>query len=497
MYSGRPAMALAAAAAVLTPAAAAQAQTAFHLGSEAEQEALAQATPFADNNGATPDPGAYDGPLFKLSHDWPSSGEPLTDTPWQAAISNGLITVENAPAYADALKQAVTDNSRALLQNYDTWDAAAAGWYNEPWLGSIREAIHGTYAAGAFGPAIFPDTGLHAEFQTHVLTYYDSLAATSLHNFWNADAMTPNLETAKAQFIEGAIIVKAALFASTDPEMPTDWWDAMKGTQEWPLFLSLDDAQGNPMPPQVWPSYLAQYDIIVKDSQSSPQTGWVFMTLVYDADAPGEDVWEKMVPLGVQWGNDPEATSADMPLTENWINPEAPKYSTQTLGWGGRLSGPNDGGRNDIVVDGEFMANAPNSGCISCHSTSQWNIDEGRMVSFLLPSYPTDSAPYFKLCDYTDKDGKPQQAICSPAPGTDEWMKWFQNRAGDVAMDEGSFATDFDEVFSFKSLPLWKKATAAAAMAGAEDDAEATGMLKAATPARRFNQYTGAPLPQK
>jgi hypothetical protein len=55
-------------------------------------------------------------------------------------------------------------------------------------------------------------------------------------------------------------------------------------------------------------------------------------------------------------------------------------------------------------------------------------------------------------------------------------------------MDEGSFATDFDEVFSFKSLPLWWKAVGAKTKAMAVSDA---------VPAQRFNQYTGAPLPQE
>jgi hypothetical protein len=31
-----------------------------------------------------------------------------------------------------------------LLLDYKSWDAAKAKWYSEPWLGSIRESIHGT-----------------------------------------------------------------------------------------------------------------------------------------------------------------------------------------------------------------------------------------------------------------------------------------------------------------------------------------------------------------
>jgi hypothetical protein len=244
-----------------------------------------------------------------------------------------------------------------LIMHYDSWDAAKAGWYNEPWLGTKREAIHGTYSAGEFGPGIFPNTGLKAQFNTHVVTYYDARAAGALRAVWSTTAMSPNVQTATTQFTEGSIIVKAAAFASEDANNLSNWWDAMSGAQLWKIYVPIGGVTPTP-PPQVMPSYVAQFDIIVKDSQSSPKTGWVFMTLVYDKSAPG-DIWDKMVPLGVQWGDDPEATRADMPLQENWINPKAPLYSTETLGWGDRLSGPNDGARNDIAVNGQVMKNAP------------------------------------------------------------------------------------------------------------------------------------------
>ena len=34
--------------------------------------------------------------------------------------------------------------------------------------------------------------------------------------------------------------------------------------------------------PTLGTGYLMQVDIVVKDTQSAPQTGWVFTTLVYD-----------------------------------------------------------------------------------------------------------------------------------------------------------------------------------------------------------------------
>ncbi|UHC14821.1 hypothetical protein LRS73_20075 [Methylobacterium currus] len=455
-------------------------------------QALQKATPFQNNSGQMPPPSQYAGPFFQLNHAWPTSPpSKMTNAPWQVAIGNKPITVANAATYTAALKKAVTENGRSLIMNYDQWDAAKAGWYNEPWLGSLREPIHGAYTAGQFGPGIFPNTGLDATFRTTVVTYYDERAAYSLNKVWGKTAMTPTISTDAFQFDEGSIIVKAAIFYSTDPKKETNWWTAMQGAQPWRLFTPVAQQQDNPQPsPQLWTGYVAQFDIIVKDSQSAPQTGWVFTTLVYDSSAPG-DVWDKMVPLGAQWGNDPQAGGNPALMTENWINPQAPTYSTQTLGWGGRLSGPNDGATNPIAVNGKTFDNAPNSSCMSCHSTSQWDPKQNKMVTFLLPSYPPqpgERAP-FEECG---NDGKPAPGgnyICSPAPGSAEWMKWFQNRLGTVPMDAGSIATDFDEVFSFKSLPLWYAATAT-------NQQNAPVMLMRPSMATPFNQYTGAPLPK-
>jgi hypothetical protein len=193
-----------------------------------------------------------------------------------------------------------------------------------------------------------------------------------------------------------------------------------------------------------------------------------------------------MVPLGAMWGNDPDVNSAinpSAPLRETWINPKAPKYSTQTLGWGGRLSGPNDGAQNTIVVDGKTIPNAADSSCMSCHGPSEWNVAAHKQESFLLPSYPNPNlGPPFKPCG---------QDICSPAPGSPDWMRWFQNRPGTVPQDVGSVALDYDEVFAFKALKIWWAAT------GPSEQPAPFLMVRqrtAAVPGQRFNAYTGAPI---
>jgi hypothetical protein len=405
-----------------------------------------------------------------------------------------LINKGNASAYAAALKQYVTPNGRRLILDYKNWDAAKAGWYNEPWLGSIRESIHGTYPAGQFPPDVFPGTGLQATFDTNVLTYYDERAAHTLYKVWHASAMQPDVKTANFQFDEGAVVVKAAMFNSDDPKMQSNWWPATNGAAQWPLFITIPEHTTGA--PAVINSYVMQFDIIVKDSVSAPKTGWVFSTLVYDTAAPG-DAWDKMVPLGVMWGNDPGVNSElspPPPLQETWINPAAPKYSTETLGWGGRLSGPNDGARNDIQVGSVVMKNKADSSCMSCHGPSEWQPDQHKMLSFLLPSFPNPDpkGPPFKPCP----NGKPSDPyICSPAPASADWSRWFQDRNGTEPQDPGtgSVATDYDMVFAFKTLPAWWKAMGPA---GQPVPFTLRQIRRGSSAPKEFNEYTGAPLKQ-
>jgi hypothetical protein len=92
------------------------------------------------------------------------------------------------------------------------------------------------------------------------------------------------------------------------------------------------------------------------------------------------------------------------------------------------------------------VVNAKNSSCMSCHSSAQWNTTSKTMPSFLLPS----AIP--------PKGFDDDKYLYSPPPGSVEWMKWFQSRKGNVPMDEGSIAADFDMVLTFKSLPLMESA---------------------------------------
>jgi hypothetical protein len=399
--------------------------------------------------------------LFTLSHSYPAKPvPPPSPAPWRKAIGNGKINVANSSAYVKALKAYISADMRKLLYDYPNWNAAAAGWYNQPWLSKIREPIHGTYVGSTFPKEMFPLSGLKGDMTTHVLVYYDKVAAASLQRVWGAAAKNPipGIDAGGAQFPEGSVIVKPA-FTTADENL----WSPMQGAYPWRIYAPPGDGSGskNPVMQSV---NLFQFDIIVKDSASAPKTQWVFSTLVYDKFAPGDN-WDKMVPLGAMWGNDPDVLSPQgcdyvnpgqcPPLSETWINSAAPLYSRETLGWGGRLSGPNDGAVDiNAAVQTSGKTSQPYAGrfamssCMSCHGPAEYKLN-----SFLLPSPSTCKND--RCSPTVDSSGR----IVYYATGSDGFRRWFQDRPGNVPQDRGSIAFDYDMNYAFKVMPAWYSAT--------------------------------------
>ena len=395
------------------------------------------ADPYASNNGLYP-LAQWSGPYRTLNFDYPDK---LPPNAWRKNAAHAALSVSSAPAYVARLKKFVEPAMRGMIETPSTWNPKQPGWYDMPWQAEGnatggREAILGSFAGQVLPPGAF--AGLDLPLQNHTVVYYDARAATVLKRLW-ANPFNPDRK--RVVFPEGAMVVKAAAVTAT-PEQ----WPAVKDAAVWqvwrPTVSDTLNAAKNPAPaltPTLLPLRVLQFDIIVKDSVAAPKTGWVFTTFVYKADAPGKGAWDKLVPLGAQWGNDPQLalspsgtahgdeTSA---LRESWINPQAPAFSRETLGWGGRLSGPIDVARrhNVIFTDGVARQEQRSSSCMGCHGTAQYPF-----IANLYPSpnrsFPPDGSPFLLY-----------------PPGSRDWARWFQNRPGTVAQNQnaGTTALDYD-----------------------------------------------------
>ena len=400
---------------------------------EVDDEQSQTLDPFKNHRDSVPSKSQYDAPLYELSHDYPTTVTPVVDPSWQQALGGEPISSTNALAYMDSLKSHIAPNLKPFFEDNKSWKAADHGWYNSPWLGDEREAILGAFLGNGNPANMFES--LKVDEHGYAVVLYDETAGYTIGKIWNETGTSLNLVDDAAQFEEGAIIVKLAFSNINASE-----WAPMEGAETFSIYDTIATGENPETGYQMRTVSFFQMDVIVKDSKTAPKTGWVYSTFVYDMDFAG-DYWEKMVPLGAMWGNDPDVNSSVnpdeplvQPLSETVINPDAPFYSKETLGWGGRLSGPNDGAVALNVTDknGTVYPRLAVSSCMSCHLTAQDDF-----VANLLPM-----------------DGN-----TAYVPGGSEWSKWFRDLKGNEPFTEGEIALDYGMVTALGAIPTFKSAT--------------------------------------
>lgn len=301
-----------------------------------------------------PVPSDWNGPVFELSRDYPQSLE-ADSTPWMA------FDFRTDPlAYMNAVLDYCLEGN--IEVDFRGQDNAVRKWFHAPNMADVRggngrEFIHGTTRERS-----------SRKFELHpnqdnrcsnwAVGLYNPAAGYAVGRVWEDTlAIRPDLGI----FPPNAVGFKLLFTTCDSTSVPY-----LSNSFRW-----LINEGGRPNTRQPTVMRLLQLDISVKDPRAT-ETGWVFGTFVYHADAEGETPFERCVPAGLMWGNDPGVTNPDS-LKETWINPEyrrmfsfdVPKAGGESdetekkmihLGYGGRLNGPVDN---------------PISSCLSCHATAK------------------------------------------------------------------------------------------------------------------------------
>ncbi len=284
-------------------------------------------------------PANYQGEVFQLKSDYPKT-LPEYPRPWEA------IDLRTQPrAYVEALRRYVYAGMAEV--DFVPRKNKVHEWYHMPWhhLGRrAREGVHGLSRQRDVKPFELSSTQSQPQ-QKWELTFFNDVMAYQQGKIWGGGK--PNLE--HAELPPGSLVVKYVFVTGDDKQLPQ-----LQGAPIW--YANINCTIKRDGKKCIRPVRLVQLDIAVRDEQVKETTSWVMTTLVYDKNAPGTTSWDKMVPLGVQWGNDPGVLPGSS-LKETVIFKDAPDYARQRLGWGGRLNGPTD---------------AKGSACLSCHSTASW-----------------------------------------------------------------------------------------------------------------------------
>lgn len=303
-----------------------------------------------------PPPDGYR-PVFELSQDYPQLMPAAEDYPWRQVPRRDLASAAGARRYLDLVFDYVTEG------NIDVdWVGQLNGvrtWYHAPWMHvgrPGREFAHGlTNELNSQPFTLGPDQTEVA--QTWAVGLFNDRGAWAIGQIW-CDPTTPDLDAlnpeqdAPNSFPDGTAVVKL-LFTSAD-ETAAPY---LAGAFEWEADIHVEPTGSDARELQT--VRLIQMDVAVRDDRLP--LGWAFGTFAYASDALGPTPWDRLVPLGLQWGNDPGVTPAMVergtPLTEQWINTDtvAVGLPGNHLGWAGRLAGPLD---NRL------------SSCMSCHMTA-------------------------------------------------------------------------------------------------------------------------------
>ena len=335
----------------------------------------------AFRNSADTPPDGWSGPLFQLSDNYPKD-KPHCDAPWL----NRSVNFQDPNPKWDSWAPYVLDIVNYIKEGQDPnlpdqigWNATVHGqtrWYHVPWMAYDsergREFAHGlTNELSTALPAFRDDgrgSGKHTlainsddqskppVYETWSVGMYNPCGGWSIGQVFPASGEPATYTEGDKNFAhgmpfpDGTVVIKLLNTTADETTVPY-----MKGSTNWQAngHKQLGPTTYSICERKVRTVHLVQIDIAVMDSRSP--TRWVYSTLAYDGNLPGATVWDRLTPLGVQFGNDgrsfpavPEAKSKPLRetvLTSMSIIPE--HYGCQN-----RLAG---------VVD------QSNSSCVSCH----------------------------------------------------------------------------------------------------------------------------------
>ena len=372
---------------------------------------------------------------FKLSADYPTSlpedcktckwlNMPVSfQTAFPPAASGDAWTVGKWDQYIASILSYVREGQDPNLRDEIGFQAKVGGrtrWFNVPWMAYDptvgREYRHGTtnertaQLSELIGPASSVKGSTHflpkmnescktrfpAGFETWSVGYYNEFGGYAVGKTIPKDGVPRVAEYDGSQmpaglpFAEGTVVVKILT-----TNAPVDCVPYLKGSPEWQVNRHVYDskAQRYSCQRKVQTSRVVQIDVAVTDARSP--TGWVYGTYAYNGDRDGATFWDRLAPLGVQWGADPWTYPAvpkdsSLPLQQSVANPNVGIY--QHMGCEGRLAGPVDN---------------PQSSCMSCHGaaytakvgtilTMGGNVPPAFGFAGLCQVYSADNSDYFQ-----------------------------------------------------------------------------------------------------
>ena len=374
--------------------------------------------------GFMPPANQYEGRVFVLSQDYPAE-RPDPDKAPPFCTGDFAAVTKDWRRFALDVRAYCFEGNLFGGDVEDDWrveNNKERRWYHMPWQHygpNGREGIHGLTKEAPVQPRQLAWSQTYSGGQTYAVAIYNEYGGYTIGQVWK-DHEHPAQGLKRIEFPVGTVVCKL-LFVDVPPQQvpflnPPLKWQGYVTANYQSTARSIRDLA------------LVQMDVMVRHKNAP--SGWVFGTYQYNGARKGadrENLWNNLVPVGLQWGNDPGVkddasnpqavkTLINPKLRETVINPDAEELPPTHLGWNGRLNGPVDN---------------PMSSCMSCHMTAA--TPQRSQISPLFEKSP-------------------------PAPGSAEWMRWFQNVRCGERFDRDTLPTDFSLqlAISLQNFRAWR-----------------------------------------
>jgi hypothetical protein len=311
-------------------------------------------------------PANWTGPVFHLSQNYPTALPTPEQYPWKQIDFKTLPMDYLHAVLAYCLEGNVTPSG-----DFDINQNPVRHWYHAPWMHPNREFIHGMTSERRSRPGELAPTQTQM-WQNWAVGMYNAPGGFVIGRVWaNPNAPNPS----SAAFPDGTVAFKLLFTQAPASQVPY-----LANDFEWIADINRISTGGAP-PVSL---RLLQIDVAVRDTRADSTTGWVFGTFTYDAQEPGTTPWQRIVPIGLMWGNDPTRLFNGQPLIETKINPNLrmPQHLGYGVGGQKRLNGPVDN---------------PASSCLSCHSTAAVSLNPPRPT---IPGVPPNNPTHQQLATY-------------------------------------------------------------------------------------------------
>jgi hypothetical protein len=315
--------------------------------------------------GFLPPPNQYEGRVFKLSQGYPQKVPPDANVPEIATRDFEKVKKEWKQYLLDVRAYCFKGNvgEDDVEDDWRVENNKDADWYHMPWQHfgpKGREGIHGLTKEAPVQPRQLAWPQTYADGQTYAVGFYNEFGGFTIGQVWK-DHEHPAKDMNKIEFPVGTVVCKV-LFV----DVPTEQVPSLNPPLRWQGYITAT-FQSNAR--SIRTLSLIQMDVMVR--HKTAPNGWVFGTFQYNGRRLGADPkkpsWDNLVPVGLQWGNDPDVTdNASNPqpirtlinpkIKESVINDDSRELPPTHLGWNGRLNGPVDN---------------PMSSCMSCHMTAE------------------------------------------------------------------------------------------------------------------------------